>query len=751
MRRALAGILVTGLVAGGVCAAERPAPREVADADVDRAINEAVRFLYGLQGANGHFRHYHRDVPRGGQTALALLALLEAGESPNLERMTKGLDALAALKTENLYVVATRAMALSQAGGKEAYRKRLRADAQWLTKGAGRYGAWGYGGPERTGDNSCSQFALLALWEADRAGLKAPPALIRQVEKTWLARQHPDGGWTYAGLGDVKTASTLTMTTAGLASLYICQDVLTTGCRTYPHQDAADAAWAYLTKHLKRDYHKNGYLAFCVQRVGMTTGRKFIGGMDWFAVAAEQLCKPNPYGRRYRGKWGPTVRAALELLFLARGRIPLTVNKLRYGEDAQWNLHARDAAHFTEYMRRNFERRMRWQIVRITDDVRRMLDAPILLVVGTDAPEFTDAQWDKLREYTLRGGTLLFVPTHGSEAFVEAVRARLEKLYAGTRAAAGDHYDLKPLPEDHPIYMSYLKLPAGAKAAPMWGVADGTRLLAVLCRRDLACRWHRRDTRAGKLDHELGVNFFMVTTGANKLRPRLRPVFLGAGDREVRYRAKVAWLKHGGNWSTQPYALDYLSRKLTAENRVAIDVTAGAAVDAEALKGEDLAWMIGSDAFELTAEELKALRAWLDDGGTLFVNAVGGSPDFNASAAAMLEKLFAGETIASGPAAFASPLMTGRCGDFRGPALKDLEATRDLRNAPGGREPALRVYVRGGRCLVVYARYGVHDTLDGHTTWGAKGYMPASARDIAANVVLYALSHRIKSTTRPAD
>ncbi len=731
------------LAAAATASAAGPA-RDVADMDVDRTIGELKRYLYGQQQANGHFRHYWHNVPQGGVTAIALFALLEAGEEPSHEGIIKGLDALAALKTTNLYVVATRVMVLSRVARNSRYRKQLNADIRHLTRNALGAGAWGYAGPERTGDNSCSQFALLALWEADRAGVRINPGLIRKVESTWLRRQRPDGGWTYAGQRGVKTDSTLTMTTAALASLYICQDVLTRTCMPYRRQRNVDKAWAYMGKDLKSDYYKNGYLLFCVQRVGMASGRKFIAEMDWFAAGAAKLCEPNPSGRRYNGQWGPMVRASLELIFLARGRIPLTFNKLAHGGEKDWNFHARDLAHFTEYMRRSFERRMRWQIIRISDDVRMMLDAPMLLVTGTEALDFTPAQWAKIREYCLRGGTALFVPTHGSEPFSQSVRSRLATLFTPDRKRAGGHFELARLPDDHPLYNAHLKVPGGGKFAEMWGVSDGTRLLAVLCERDIACPWQRRASRTSKLDYHLSVNFFMYATGGSRLRGRLRPVFVSKRG-EVRHRAKIAWLEHEGLWGSQPFALETLSGKLTAENFVALDVTAPAEITDGGLAGHDLAWMTGTEKFKLTEAQVAALRKYLDGGGTLFVNAVGGSDAFNRAAEEMIEQVLDGKDVATGYAMGASPLMTGKAGEFRGPRITKLERTRAWkrisRTPPAG---AVVAYTAKGRILVVHAPFGIHDTLDGHTAHGARGYMPDTARELAANVVLYALSNRIK-------
>jgi len=727
-----------------------PPPREVVDEDVDRAIGQATRYLWGQQLPDGTWRyHGYHQVPRGGTTALALFALLEAGERLNGPGMTQGIDALVALETENTYVIAVRTMVLSHVVHvlkNPAYRTRLLADVKWLTKDADRHGAWGYHGPETHGDNSVSQFALLALWEARHADLDVPARLVRRVEQTWLKRQRTDGGWTYAGLPNVKGESTPPMTAAGLASLYICQDVLNTASGAYPHQKARDEAWDYLVENLSDDYIGNGYLAFCIQRVGMASGRKFIGEMDWFGVGAAKLAEPRPRGRGYRGKWGPIVRACFELIFLSRGRIPLTFNKLEYGEEKVWNYHNRDVPRFTDYMRRNFEMRMRWQVVRVSDDVRLMLDGPILLVGGARPLEFSPEQWARLREYTLRGGTLLFVPTNNSKPFLESVKAALGPLYAAQREQAGGHYELAPLPDDHAVYTLHTRIPRGSRVAPVLGLSDGTRLLVAVCERDIARSWQRRAMSTGQKDFQLGVNFFLYATGMNEMKMRMRPVFPGTTG-EARQSARIARLRHGGNWATQPYGLEYLSQKLIAENRVKIDLTAGAPITADALRDRHLAWMTGASGFTLSDAELAALREYLFDGGLLFVNAVGGAEAFRTSAEAMIERLFVGLDVQPRPVPATSGLITGKCGDFRGPPIETPVRTSSWRRqAPRDGGLQLQLYGVDDTTLVIYAPYGVHDTLDGHTVWGALSYMPASARDIAANIVLYSLVERPRPT-----
>jgi hypothetical protein len=139
-------------------------------------------------------------------------------------------------------------------------------------------------------------------------------------------------------------------------------------------------------------------------------------------------------------------------------------------------------------------------------------------------------------------------------------------------------------------------------------------------------------------------------------------------------------------------------------------------------------------------------------GGTLFLNAVGGNKEFRDSAGALLDKLFEGQDVSMrepGPPAD-SPLVTGRIGEYRGPALNAAQLTRTrtwqqvLADVKGLQ---LRTYEKDGRVVALFAPYGIHDTLDGHTGCGALSYLPGPAMDIAANIVLYAYA---SGTAAPA-
>ena len=77
-------------------------------------------------------------------------------------------------------------------------------------------GAWAYG-DRGNGDNSNAQFALLALHEAERVGVKISDRTWKLALNYWLGTQKADGSWGYYE----GAPSTGSMTCAGIASVAI--------------------------------------------------------------------------------------------------------------------------------------------------------------------------------------------------------------------------------------------------------------------------------------------------------------------------------------------------------------------------------------------------------------------------------------------------------------------------------------------------------------------------------------------------
>lgn len=198
-----------------------PTEREVkAEREIKAAIDKAVAYL-------------RQSLPSldEGRTSLATLALLKAGVSKDSPEMKAALEKIASRVSSDgkfnftnhfNYDGGVTLMALANADAKK-YRPQIEAIAKFLIANQGTDGDWDY--PMRAqGDTSISQYAVLGLWEASRAGVTVPRGVWDKAARWHITRQQNDGGFAYhpGGPGG-GGGSTHTMTVAGTASLLVAR------------------------------------------------------------------------------------------------------------------------------------------------------------------------------------------------------------------------------------------------------------------------------------------------------------------------------------------------------------------------------------------------------------------------------------------------------------------------------------------------------------------------------------------------
>ena len=156
-------------------------------------------------------------------SALCTLALLNAGVEAGDPQMQKALAYLRKFKPERTYVTSLQTMVFARAEPQNDMLLISR-NVKWLEnkqkagEGDPRRGSWSY--PDGSGDNSNSQFALLALSEAERAGVQVSDKTWRLGRAYWEDCQNPDGSWGYYK----HVPGTGSMTCAGITSLVITAD-----------------------------------------------------------------------------------------------------------------------------------------------------------------------------------------------------------------------------------------------------------------------------------------------------------------------------------------------------------------------------------------------------------------------------------------------------------------------------------------------------------------------------------------------
>jgi hypothetical protein len=173
------------------------------------------------------------------------------------------------------------------------------------------------------GDNSVTQYALLGLHAASRAGGEVPAEAWRRTLELYRARQDRDGAWGYVTAGSAHSGS---MTCAGVYAVALCRYHL--GQTPHPDDEAVERGLAWLSDHFAVDKNPDAGLAnhyyylYSLERLGRTLDTEFIGPHEWYPLGAQFLLgaqkpdgswvEPGPYETR------PDLSTSFALLFLTR-------------------------------------------------------------------------------------------------------------------------------------------------------------------------------------------------------------------------------------------------------------------------------------------------------------------------------------------------------------------------------------------------------------------------------------------------
>jgi hypothetical protein len=708
----LALALGTVLLGAALAAAGADASGPSGDERVDRAVQAATRFLLGRIEREGKcLGEPPEEDPRfGGKTALCVHALLTAGVEPEKSApLARAIAWLGGAKPHGTYAVAMRANAWALLRDPRS-RELLEKDTAWLIEAMNDEGGYTYtscgGKPGESQDNSNAQMALLGVLAGARRGVEVPRAYWSRVEKYWIAQQQLDGGWGYRSDPRTHTARTYgSMTAAGLASLYTCFDQLRTDqfirCAAAAEYEPIERGLAWLGRHFRADENpRKGvewytYWLYGAARVGLASGHKYFAAHDWYAEGRRALLGlQNP-----DGSWGygdSAADTAFALMFIARGRHPIVISKLRY--PGRWNPRPRDAANLSRWISTTFERPVGWQIVNLDSPPADWHEAPILYLSGAGPIELTAGQIEKVRTYV---------------------------------------YQLIRLPETHAIYSAHFDANAGARLS---GVSNGVRLLAVHAPRELSLAMQLGPRKAHLPIYELLANIYVHSTDRGKLRPRGSTYWPVAGKIQPRATIRLARLRHNGNCDPEPFAWRRLSILLANRHKVRLDVSPP--VDISKLDAADrpVAHMTGTDAFDLSGAEADALKRYFRAGGTLLVDAAGGSRIFSETVAERIYPLAGAGR--SGELAHDHPLY------LKGPfELKEVRYRRDYAqtlSAADRTRARLRVVLRGERLAVIHSREDLTFGLLGAPAFKLKGYTPDSAEKLVTNILFHLAKMKAK-------
>lgn len=709
---------------------------------IRRAIDDAAYFLRTQQSADGAIGE--GGWGGGGPTALATLALLAAGGNPASDpSLQRAIEWLLELKPDNTYVRGIRANVWEYALRKVPYDGRLRAalreDFDWLLAALGDSEGWRYNKQSSDWDNSCTQYGVLGIWAGERAGLQAGAAFWERMSKHFRSVQNEDGGWGY-----MRGGSTANMATAGLASMFLVFDMhhgrsfyAASKPRSFEQGPASEAL-----KAIERgmdwlahssDNRQHSYYLYGIERTGVASGRKRIGGRDWFADGAlPVLTRQAPNGAISMG-YSAVISTSLCTLFLVYGGAPVVFHKLDYGQGGEWNLNPRDLANLSKYLWSAYERPVNWQTVHI-DAGSEEFEAPVLFISGNKAVEFTEAQVARLRAYVERGGTILAEPSDHSAEFRASMATLLGRMYPV------DEYPgvrLEPLPAEHGVY-TVLRQHWKDRPA-LQGAGDGARTFFFLSEGYLSADWQMNMVESEAF--QIAMNLLFYATDMATPQGRFASDLAEGPAAPERGALRVARLKVG---AVGPHPMDWDAASATW-GRLAPHLLHNAGLSIEELPPVDLhdgipaavrvVHLSGRRDFRLDPHEQRVLREWVTGGGTLLVDAWGGSQDF--AVAARRELFAAGVDLQ--PLTGDSAVVVGRFpggSDLRQRVRFKLPARRLLRRKGAAPERhTLEVAHLGDAGAVYFSSFDLSAGVAGVPVYGALGYKPGSARRVMTNLV----------------
>jgi hypothetical protein len=726
---------------------------------VDQAVEKAKGWLYSQQ-ANGHWDNEppSQEDQSGGLTAFVVYTLLAMGESPQDDRLKQAIDWMLKNEAHGTYAISLRCQVWNHMPKTPEVRAALKKDADKLhfTMGPGRTervrGFYSYKfNNQSNADPSCSQYGALGMWAAAQAGVEVPETYWQQVDKQWRKLQDPSGGWSYQGEpGDVGKIRA-SMTAAGATTLYIAQDQLNAGkpaqCKGNISDPDIDRAMKWMTEHFDIAIKKGGYGLYTLERMGLASGRKYIGTHDWYQEGADQILKRQHANGSFPNQVPWLAETCFNTLFLVRGRAPLVMNKLEYslatntGEAskvANWNQRPRDVANVVHWIGKQTERHLAWQITSLNGPVEDLLDAPILYIAGNQVLRFTDDELAKLKAYVEDGGLILGNPDCAAPAFADSFKTLGRKLFPA--------YEFAPLPDGHPIYTNQQFNRAKWKRKPtITSLSNGARELMILLP-DAARAWQTQDPAGKEELFQSAANIFLYAVDTQGLRARGVSHFVKADPKvKASKPIKVARISYEGNSDPEPGGWRRLAAVMHNASQGELTVET-VKPDAAKLEGFHVAHLTGTRAFTLTPPAREEIKRFVSAGGTLVVDSTGGSSEFANSAETELAAMFGADDARQ----LKDALPPSHALYSAGGKPREEAGYRNFARVNLGslKAPQLRGIEKNGRLTVIYSREDLSVGLVGHPVDGIIGYDPQTATTLMSSVLVYSTEKKAATTSK---
>jgi hypothetical protein len=428
------------------------------------------------------------------------------------------------------------------------------------------------------------------------------------------------------------------------------------------------------------------------------------------------------------------------------GSITFSARSLR-GTGLDWQTTIIDIEKWVDFTNSQLGQRYRYVGTDFSSFSYDPTELPILYFTGwKPLPEFDDGTIQKLRQYLMDGGTWVVHSNCGRPEFNASFRREIRRIFPDR--------ELAPIPTDHPIFSSFYPITSMRvrKDADPWKVVPpyletvniGTRAAVVFSPIDLSCGWNA-DThpiQGGVLYNQqdalqMGANIVTYCLAEYQYGRFFdhQKIYHQAAD-ATRDQLVLGQIVHNGDWDATPHGLPNLLKTIDQSTtlhvqfkRVPVDPATSDIFSFPVL------YMSGQRDFAFSPQARSRLRQYLDQGGTLIVDCVCGSSEFDAAFRREIKEIYKDRELQPLPADH--PIYSFVF-DERQAQLAPLAAQLIGSNEIAPQLEAIQI---DGQLPVIYSKLSLSAGWEQLPRAYDKGYADADALKLGVNIFMYAVSH----------
>ena len=416
-----------------------------------------------------------------------------------------------------------------------------------------------------------------------------------------------------------------------------------------------------------------------------------------------------------------------------------------YGADIYWNATPNDVNNILKNLKDLAD-------VNYTMDVRSLDQVsadpeknPVLFRTGHYNFSYTPEERQKLREFMLGGGMVIYDVGLGSAPFYRSVMREMKLIFPEQPA--------QRLTADHPIFHSYYDVDrvqyasgvaqAGFKGNEPWfdAVEINCRVVALISRWGLAVGWQDtvQDSYQAYMPQsafKLGINIFSYASAMRAwVKNAASAMKFVDQDKSASGKVAIVQVVYDGVWKTRHVGLSVLLH--TFNERTDVPVKFGARemrLSSHEIFNAPLLYITGHEDFELPKAEILQLRKYLENGGFVCAEACCGRKGFDAAFRRVIGQAMPTHPLRLIPSN--SPL-------FRHPHdIKSLGVTPTLAKDLGmaAIPPRMEGVEVDGNLVVVYSPFGMAGGWEMSQSPYARGYNDIGAIKLGQNLLMQAVT-----------